>query len=245
MKPLAWNRAAEASGVRPRVFCASLSDWLDDEVPIEWLADLLALIQATPNLDWLLLTKRPSNWKPRMEAANYECVDRHAENGEKYQLNPSAWINKWYCGEAPHNVWIGSSVEDQQRADERIPALLKIPARIHFLSMEPLLGPVDIEQYLLSDYDKAAHDDQLLEPITGFDRRKIDWVIVGGESGSCARPMQPDWVRDIRDQCEQWSAPFLFKQWGGADKKAAGRLLDGRTWDEVPSANVQEEPRLE
>ena len=231
-KPQQWNKAATSE--RQRVFCASLADWLDDEVPIEWFTDLLALIHDTPNLDWLLLTKRPENWRKRIqEAAGLMISD--VERG--------AMVWAWKDGYAPRNVWVGTSVEDQERADERIPVLLEIPAAVRFLSIEPLLGPVDVQEHLLSDYDKASHDSQLLEPLGGFKHRKIDWVICGGESGSGARTMHEDWARSLRDQCEEWGCAFHFKQWGGENKKAAGRLIDGRTWDELPSANVAPQQR--
>jgi protein gp37 len=154
--PLRWNRIAEneaqnnmelgpsksGKAHRPRVFCASLADWLDDEVPIEWLADLLALIHATPNLNWLLLTKRPENWKPRLEAVARICGD--AQNGP----DPFSPASEWLVGDAPANVWLGVTVEDQQRADERIPLLLSIPAKVRFLSCEPLLSSIDLSPWI-------------------------------------------------------------------------------------------------
>lgn len=124
---------------RSRVFCASMADWLDADVQAEWLADLLDLIHKTPRLDWLLLTKRPEFWRPRMEAA-VACGLGHAD----------LWAREWLKGIAPRNVWIGTTVEDQKRADERIPALLQIPARVRFLSCEPLLEAVDLRRYLWS-----------------------------------------------------------------------------------------------
>lgn len=110
----------------------------------------------------------------------------------------------------PRNVWLGVSVESSDVVD-RIERLQAIPAVIRFLSLEPLLGPIP----------------QL--PLDG-----IHWVIVGGESGPDARPMYPEWVRDVRDQCIAHNVAFFFKQWGGTNKKAAGRVLDGRTWDGMP-----------
>ena len=137
-KPLAWDREAKALGVRHRVFSASLADWLDDEVPIEWLADLLSLIYATPNLDWLLLTKRPENWSERIKAV---------EGIFNFGATPTSnWARTldWLHGRPPANVWMGCTVENQECADARIPALLAIPARVRFLSCEPLLGPLDL-----------------------------------------------------------------------------------------------------
>lgn len=252
---------------RPRVFCASLADWLDDEVPIEWLADLLDLIRRTPHLDWLLLTKRPENWKIRIGLAA-----RHVrENGGDMGM-----FCAWGHGSAPENIWIGTTVEDQERAESRIPHLLSIPAKVRFLSCEPLLGPVDITDFLWKSGcephcgDRCSKDaDCPLEPREGH------WVIAGGESGSHARPMQPDWARELRDQCQAAKVPFLFKQWGEhapyfnvgmgivratpearasilsgewigstdevmvrTPKKSAGRLLDGREWNEFPTRKV-------
>lgn len=180
---------------RPRVFCASLSDWLDDEVPVEWLHDLFMLIANTPHLDWLLLTKRPHLWRLRM-AAFANCSSSIA----------SAWAADWLNGVQPHNIWVGTTVEDQTRADERIPALLSIPARVRFLSCEPLLGPVKIRSWTHSR-----------DGVNGrWDTRSTDihWVICGGESGPGARPMHPDWARSLRDQCAAAGVSYFFKQWG-------------------------------
>lgn len=206
-KPLAWNRAAEFAGKRARVFCASLADVFEDKVDqaaamTGWRAELWDLIGQTPWLDWLLLTKRP------------EFVGR---------MVPPEWMTGYW----PANVWIGTSVEDQRRADERIPELLMIPATVRFLSVEPLLGPIDI----LDKLDNVFYTEDSDYPTIG---PSIDWVIVGGESGKDARPMHPEWVRSIRDQCQETGVPFFFKQWGGKNKKAAGRMLDGREWNEFP-----------
>ncbi len=109
------------------------------------------------------------------------------------------------------NIWMGVSVENADYIS-RISLLRKTGAKTKFLSLEPLIGP-----------------------LVKINLNKIDWVIVGGESGPSARPMNPDWVRTIRDQCSDARVPFHFKQWGGVNKKKAGRILDGRTWDEWPS----------
>lgn len=118
-----------------------------------------------------------------------------------------------YEGEWPlNNVWLGVSVEDQKAADERIPLLLQVPAAVRFLSCEPLLGPVD-----LKNIQGPVNQYQVLEPITGCgdsNRPAIDWCIVGGESGKDARPMHPDWVRSLRNQCTKAGTAFFFKQWG-------------------------------
>lgn len=139
--PMKWNREVlqyQKPIVRPRVFCASLADWLDHEVPTAWLLDLIVLIRETPNLDWLLLTKRPENFFPRlMEALTMAVTVSHDGITAQY-------IQDWIDGDAPKNIWIGTTAENQEQANKRIPALLKIPARVRFLSCEPLLGPVCI-----------------------------------------------------------------------------------------------------
>ena len=183
-QPLKWDREAAASGIRARVFCASLSDVFDREVDPAWRSDLWDLIRQCPHLDWQLLTKRPQL------IASYL---------------PSDWDSGW------PNVWLGTSVENQRRAGERIPHLVAVPAVVHFLSVEPLLGAITFKS--LAD---------------------IEWIIVGGESGPTPRPMEPSWVLDIQAQCKSAGVPFFFKQWGGVNKKAAGRILCGRTFDAFP-----------
>lgn len=183
---------------RPRVFCASLADWLDDEVPLEWLADLLSLIRSTPNLDWLLLTKRPENWESRIAPL---------ANFRDFGSDQFLWELKWLAlGIAPSNVWIGTTVEDQERADQRIPELLEIPAKVRFLSCEPLLGPLNLEP-AFSFIRDVHHKDA-----------PIHWVICGGESGPNARPMHPDWAMSLRDQCAEAQTAFFMKQMGGSRK---------------------------
>lgn len=182
------RRVCDANGIehtqpepeRERVFCASMADWLDEEVPIEWLARLLDLINTTPFLDWLLLTKRPQNFFPRVSEATGWGTDNIV---------------------CPPNVWVGTSVENQEAADARIPQLLKIPARVRFLSCEPLLDRVSIVC--------VQHEGRALYPLP-----QIHWVIAGGESGPKARPMHSDWSRSLREQCRLAKVPFLFKQWG-------------------------------
>jgi protein gp37 len=192
---------------RPRVFCASLADWLDEEVTVEWLADLLDLIHRTPNLDWLLLTKRPQNWRSLMEKAmRYAMMaspitdDKDREKDRLSRHGLACWIRDWLQGTPPGNVWIGTTVEDQQRADERIPTLASIPARVRFLSCEPLLSVVDLSRHLFS--------------VPGARLNWIHWVICGGESGPGARPMLIEWADDLRRQCKQAGVPFFMKQLG-------------------------------
>lgn len=174
-KPFSWNKQAFAEEKRYKVFCASLADVFEEHKSIlpVWRLDLGKLIERTPNLDWLLLTKRPEN-------VFNMCAD-------------FGWVESASPDERapyiPDNVWIGTSVEDQENADKRVPELLKIPARIRFLSCEPLLAPVYLENW-----------------------RGIDWVIVGGESGANRRQINLDWARSLRDQCRHNNVPFFFKQ---------------------------------
>lgn len=193
---------------RRRVFSASLSDWLDNEVPAEWLADLLDLVRRTSRLDWLLLTKRIGLWRARLLAARAVAVERDA--------SPLvAWLDEWLAGRPPGNVWVGATVGDQTEADRDVPKLLQVPARVRFLSIEPMLGPINIRRWL-SPRQSPNADGYGGEHAPGWttDFTTVDWVICGGESGPGARPVNPEWVRSLRDQCQSASVPFLFKQWG-------------------------------
>ena len=218
LEPLKWNSAAKDAQTRPRVFCASMADVFEDRAELNvFQKKLWQLIEATPNLDWLLLTKRPQNVAG---------------------LNP--WGIDW-----PSNVWLGTTVELQKRAEELLPYLALIPAKVRFISAEPLLGPLDLAPWLGST---------------------IDWVITGGESGPHARPASPTWFRSLMLQCMEREVAFHFKQWGdwapgngvnlpqtkatritqAADgtemlrvgKRFAGRLLDGDEWDGLPRARL-------
>jgi protein gp37 len=185
---------------RPRVFCSSLADWLDDEVPIEWLKDLLCLIEKTPNLTWQLLTKRPENFRKRV-----------SEVAEKWGI--SCEIAVWWAQRnfAPENILLGTTVENNEVAIPRIVSLLNIPAKGRFLSCEPLLGPLDLTTWLPNpeaDQDTTAFHNHC------HPEDSIHWVICGGESGPKARWMNPQWARSIRDQCFAANVPFFFKQWG-------------------------------
>lgn len=172
---------------------------------------LFALIDATPSLDWLLLTKRPENIARMMPEDSFNaCVTGDCPHD-----------NRSNCRPFRPNLWLGVSVENQQAADERIPHLLKVPAAVRFLSCEPLLGPVDLRQIVLrrdgergNELSKCLGD--WVSPLTGAftDSPRIHWVIVGGESGPGARPLHPDWVRSLRDQCQAAGVPFFFKQHG-------------------------------
>lgn len=214
-QPLAWNAEAERRKKRARVFCASMADVFEDRRDLdERRVRLWEVIAQTPELDWLLLTKRP-----------------------QHVARMSPWGADW-----PQNVWLGVTAENQKWLDKRLPLLQAIPARVRFLSCEPLLGPLDLS--------RAAG---------------VHWVIAGGESGHHAREMHPEWLTSVRDQCVHAGIKFLFKQWGNwrpvaphqvngyksktlflsngdkvivanLGKKEAGRRLQGRTWSEFPDA---------
>lgn len=197
-KPLKWQkRAAEfmaQHGRRQRVFCASLADVFDNEVPDAWRRDLFALIAETPDLDWLILTKRIGN---------------------AHRMLPPDWVAAPPGREIPRmpdNVWIGATITSQAEAVRDIPKLLAVPARVRFLSMEPLLGSVNLHPWLCSYGDASKPEQQMCSWCSPSN--SLHWVIVGGESGPGARPMHPDWARSLRDQCAEAGVPFLFKQWG-------------------------------
>lgn len=191
-EPLRWNRAAEKVGGRFRVFCASMADVFDNQVYPAWRCDLWDLIWETAHLDWLLLTKRPQNIAKMLPV--------------KAQGALADWGRGW------PNVWLGTTVENQAEADRRIPHLLSVPAHVHFVSCEPLLGPLDIRRHLIGHEDHGGTGQCI-----GW-TPPIDWVICGGESGPRARPMHPDWARSLRDQCQAAGAPFFMKQMGGPVK---------------------------
>lgn len=217
-EPLKWDKEAQLNGQRSRVFCASMADVFERRGDLnKERIRLWELIDKTPNLDWLLLTKRPQN------------IER---------IVP--WGKNW-----PSNVWLGTTVENQILAEKRLPFLLSLPATVRFISCEPLLGKLQLQRWFKKK---------------GF--YPINWIIAGGESGGGSRPMHPDWLTSLLKQCLDFNVPFHFKQWGQwipaelthnslrrtlvdftsdysvemvrLSKKVTGRLLEGRTWDEVP-----------
>ncbi|PQV52862.1 protein gp37 [Defluviimonas denitrificans] len=261
--PEKWNAEARAKGIRYRVFCASLADVFDNHGSITsgWRGDLWHLIARTPHLDWLLLTKRPQN------------IGKMLPDG----YGAPAWGNGW------DNVWLGTTVENQTEADRRIPRLLSIPAKVHFSSCEPLLGQLDLTKIPYGNpignapsfmdalsgriwMPKGAPDWPIDPRATVGDRtyvdlcRRLRWIIAGGESGPGARPMHPDWARDLRDQCAAAGVPFLFKQWGewtpgeNAGDVISGYRANATWWDNQwlfgttnmadPEADWHDEPDL-
>lgn len=225
-QPVKWNREAELAiedamhdfgtdkyevPARPRVFCASLADWLDDEVDIDWLVDLLVLVHSCAGLDWLMLTKRPENWKPRLAHAMNHLSGTRPATDENFAI--VSWLQNWLNGvTAPANVWIGTTVEDQVRALQRIPVLLAIPAVVRFLSVEPLLEAVKLK---LPDHD-----------FSGDGTPVIHWVICGGESGPGARPFYAEWAHDLRYQCKEAGVAFFMKQFGANVRTENANALD-------------------
>jgi len=196
-----WARKTKPS----RNFVASMTDVFGEFVPDEWIYEILDAMLAAPLQTFQVLTKRHLNMRSTVKA----------------------WCHMRSLDSLPPNIWLGVSVENQARANERIPVLMDTPAIARFLSVEPLIGPVDLEPWLY--YRSDLFDLQLFE-VYG----KIDWVIVGGESGPKARPMELEWVRTIRDQCKETFTPFFFKQWGGINKSGTGRLLDGVKYSQFP-----------
>lgn len=246
--PLTWRKPK-------RVFVNSMSDLFHTDIDQAWIADVFAVMTAAGRHTFQVLTKRHARMRTLLSDAQW--VDQVRSRAVGKGLSADAW--RWPLP----NVWLGVSVENQQWADIRIPALLDTPAAVRFLSCEPLLGPVDLSQYL-----------------------GVDWVIAGGESGAGARPMHPDWARSIRDQCQAAGVRYFFKQYGAwvpesawlhrdsapaafldvdgrfrplvdgkpaaapmargeaitirrVGKKAGGRELDGRTWDQFPDVTTK------
>lgn len=292
-KPLRWKRPR-------RIFVNSMSDLFHDQVPDEFIDRVVAVMALSPQHTFQVLTKRPERMRRYFaDEWRFALIEGTAQklHHERTGEDPSLWLA---VTELPSNVRLGVSVEDQETADERIPFLLRTPAAVRFVSAEPLLGPLDLRR--IRSWH-PAHGPEGSDALCGgswgdeFTRRMVgrdspgyvnhsdapvlDQVIVGGESGPGARPMHPDWVRTIRDQCVEAGVAFFFKQHGewaspSADdsfdttrgragrppaflvardgtvhctreaagdgaapmvrvgKKAAGRELDGRTWDEEP-----------
>lgn len=281
-EPLSWRKPA-------RVFVNSMSDLFHADVPDAFIARVFAVMALTPQHTYQVLTKRPE----RMAG----LLTLKGMHWDSFTASIQEAMTALCCGVHDYpdwplpNVWLGTSVENQAAADERIPHLLRTPAAVRFLSAEPLLGPVDLVDQLPGDalVRAVAHHKRTGHECGGaaggeadcdgcswrtWSIGSIDWVIAGGESGPHARPCHPDWARSLRDQCVAAGVPFFFKQWGewlplrddscdpprqtiglplfrdwprrdldGVEmikpgKKVAGRLLDGRTWDEFPAVSL-------
>jgi protein gp37 len=213
---------------RARVFSLSLDDWLDPEVPIVWLTEMLDTIRQCQNLDWLLCTKRPELFQQRvLEAALHAGGWR---DGQIFDI-PIARTNDplveflggWSKLElAPKNVWVLTSTENQEQLEKRVPHLLKIPAVVRGLSCEPLLSPLNI----------TGNNEGVVWPWCEANAKGegINWVIAGGESGPNARPCQVEWLRDIQSQCETAGVAYFCKQFGS---KPMGQYFPGLPGSEV------------
>jgi protein gp37 len=201
-QPYVWARRRAKGDPRHKVFCASMSDVFEDRRDLDaQRARLWPLIEDTPALTYQLLTKRP-------------------ENTDK--LVPASWVLKGW----PRNVWAMTSAEDQRRADERIPRLMVIPAAIHGVSLEPLLGPIALRALVRKESDRRI--DALAPHPEGLPRRWLDWVIVGGESGPGARPCDITWVRLIVRQCREAGVPVFVKQLGSRPVAGEYRMTSFR-----------------
>lgn len=208
---------------RPRrIFWNAHGDLFHESVPDEWIDRCFAAMALTPQHSHQVLTKRSARMRDYMRSLDRAIVKAFAPPHQHPALDdPHA---EFFASIAPHaiaewplpNVWLGVSVEDQIRADERIPDLLATPAAVRWISAEPLLGPVDLLSipahgwYALDAGETWGGRASALR----LDRRGLDWIVAGGESGPHARPMHPDWARSLRDQCKAAGVPFLFKQWG-------------------------------
>lgn len=257
-EPLHWKKPR-------RVFVCSMGDLFHEDVPFEFIEQVFEVMRKAEQHMFLVLTKRP----------------RRA----KMFLDPNLRSDTFKNWPFP-NAWLGVTAENQRMADERIPILLETPASVRFVSCEPLLGPIDLGQWL--ECPTCAGSGEIYNPIEdAFEDcpahfSPLHWVIAGGETGPGARPMHPDWVRTLRDQCQVAGVPFFFKSWGEwapfdlvtdfhaprkliaydgslqgeycgwgchnrtkrfaqvvrVGKKYAGRLLDGRTWEEYPKDEI-------
>ena len=189
-EPLHWRK--------PRmIFVNSMSDLFHEDVPDEWIDKVFVVMFVARHHIYQILTKRSDRLRDYLsDPTKHERWSEIIRKTSEYDAT-STPTEEWFPRWAQH-VWLGVSVEDQARADERIPHLLATPAAVRFVSAEPLLGPVEF----------AGLD------FAGFDFDGIRWVIAGGESGPGARPMHPDWTRSLRDQCAVAGVPFFFKQWG-------------------------------
>lgn len=224
--PLHWRRPR-------KVFVNSMSDLFHKEVSTDFIAQVFAVMTLAPRHTFQVLTKRHARMRSLLSDDWFvSLVAEHVE-----RLATDDWRAQWPVP----NVWLGVSVETQQWADIRVPALVKTPAAVRFLSCEPLLGDVTLhELYGHAPWNytefgvECACGSAMDSDENCLHGDKIGWVIAGGESGSDARPVDPDWIRSIRDQCAETGTPFLFKQWGGPTSKSGGRELDGRTHDEYP-----------
>lgn len=214
-QPLRWTQPR-------RIFVCAHGDLFHESVPDAWIDRVFAVMAICDRHTFQVLTKRSA--RMRAYLSDPAMPARVAAWGGRMMADGDTWLSV-LSKQHVWNVWLGVSAEDQRRADERVPDLLATPAAVRFVSAEPLLGAIDftalpsasgIGRYLDALSDAGAKDSDV--------PHKLDWVIVGGESGKTARPMHPDWARSIRDQCQDAGVPFFFKQWG--EWKPIGRVLN-------------------
>lgn len=253
VQPLKWKKPQ-------RVFVNSMADLFHKDVPDDFIWSVFDIMAKCPEHTFQILTKRPERMEEMLSGRYWRDLGTPKKpffariiKGEERE------------GDVPFlpNVWLGTSVENQNAADERVRHLLETPAAVRFLSCEPLLGPVDLEFTV-----QFEHPDN--EGYGALAIKGIDWIIAGGESGPNARPMHSDWVEGLRDQCEEYRVPFFFKQWGEwvpfnqtdtfpghktesinmgnitcwrVGKKKAGRLLDGQEWNQFPDGGERDASR--
>lgn len=217
-QPFRWRKPR-------RIFVNSMSDLFHDDIPDDYIAQVFSVMAQTQRHTYQILTKRPARMRSLLSRPEFIWPRVW---GPISPDMPDIAYRTWPLP----NVWLGVSTENQQWADIRIPTLLDTPAAVRFISAEPLLGPISLIRWLNGGFGNVSPD--------------LHWVIVGGESGAGARMMSPDWARDLRDECVAADVPLLFKQWGAwgpindkdtmqrLGKHAAGRELDGHTWDQYP-----------
>jgi protein gp37 len=195
-QPLRWRKPTT-------VFVCSMGDLFHDEVPDKMLFHVFEVMTQASQHTFQVLTKRPQ----RMLKFCQRIIDIDA-------------------APLPRNIWLGVTAENQEQADKRIPVLLDTPAAVRFVSVEPMLGNVDLGEYLDLDHSPQTNFDVNGDPL-------LDWVIVGGETGPGARPMHPDWARSVRNQCVEAGVPFFFKKFGNGERE-----LDGKIWEQYPEKGL-------
>jgi protein gp37 len=251
-QPLRWRKPR-------RIFVCSMADLFHDKVPDDYIAAVFGVMAACPQHTFQVLTKRAERlakwfaWVDERERQRRVLYPDHEPAWRVGQMLALALLSaSSLSGFRPSrkttghesfdprlqpwplpNVWIGVSAERQMEAQARIPLLLQAPAVVHFVSAEPLLGPLDLDRIQSPGgfWNCLRRSIMLTSP---NDPRRVGWVIAGGESGPGARGMDPAWALSLRDQCVAARVPFFFKQWGGVLKRRTGRELEGRTWDEMP-----------
>ena len=216
-----------------RVFVCSLADLFHDDVPDEYIARVFAVMALTPEVTYQVLTKRPARMRALLASGTFAGMVWRDVDDLSWPLP---------------NVWLGVTVEDQERAYLRIPILLDTPAVVRWLSCEPLLGPVNLPVCRCLGVGSIAHGRNWPDTVCdqcGGSGSQIDWVVVGGESGPNARPMHPDWARSLRDQCETAGVPFLFKQTGSVLAREWGCKGKGSDSSEWPESFPREYPNAD